>query len=189
MSPSPSPDRPTGRPRSLLTRVPLRWRRLALLGALTGSSLVGYATVLVLFALVRADPVSWTDGLPTLLGSFVGSAAVVWGKRRPISGTVTRGGLEDAVRRGRLPADADAGLWLRVLRGELDDLRARRTAGVATAVLLLACGLGLALAADPAWAGLLVAAGALACAGGVAWAGRHRERRIRRLLDRPPAAP
>lgn len=189
--PPPGPGR-AGALRRRLDRVPLRWRRVVLLGVLTGYLAAAHVVMLWLFSLVEDDPVAWTAPLPGLVGGFLGSAAVVSLWRRPIRGAVTHDRLEGALRDGRLPEDAEPEPWALVLGDELADLRARRTAGVATMVLLAACSAGLTLVVDPAWIGVLLSAAALACAAWARWAGLRRERRIRRLLDQvsgpvPPA--
>ena len=188
----PAPWERPGALRRRLDRVPLRWRRVVLLGVVTGFLGAGYLGVVLLHWLVDDDPVDWTAPLPGLLGGFIGTAGVVCLQRRSLGATLTRGQPDRALRDGRLPEDADAELWALVLGDELADLRASLTAGLATMVVLAGSATGPALVVDPARAGMSLTAVVLAVGGLLCWMGRRRERRIRRLLEQvatevPPA--
>ncbi|MGY1680373.1 hypothetical protein [Geodermatophilus sp. SYSU D01176] len=127
-----------------------------------------------------------------MVGSVIGTAAVVCLQRRPLGATLTRGELDRALGDGRLPEDADPELRALVLGDELADLRARLPAGLVTVVVLAGAAVGLALVVDPPRVGVAPTAGLLVLGGLLRAATRRRERRIRRLLDRmtgevPPA--
>ena len=183
----PPPSERPGALRRRLDQVPLRWRRVVLLALVTGYLGAAYVVLVGLHDLIDDGPVDWTAPLPSLLGGFVGTAGVVCLMRRPPQDALSRGRLDRALRDGRLPDDADPELWALVLGDELADLAGKRTAGLATMVLLIACPLGMALVVDPAWVRMSLTAGVLAVGGLLLWAGRRQAARLRRLLDQLPS--
>ena len=152
--------------RRWLHGLPRTTRRLVVVGLVIGWLALWYG---VLFAADRAfgdDDVSWADPLSSMIGPLVGVALAFWLRRRAMGGSGHVWEFDTAVRRRRLPDDADPAVWGPLLdRGDRFQRRARTFAlgvtllvAIPTVLLLAWGGYGWAVVAVAALIGAALAA-------------------------------
>lgn len=94
------------------------------------------------------DESDWTDPLPGMVGGLVGIGAVLWWQRRRMGGFRQVGEYQRALRRERLPDDADPAVWGPRLQQAQRFQRGARSLAVASTVVT-----AVAVVAVSAWAG------------------------------------
>jgi hypothetical protein len=170
--------------RRWLHGLPRTTRRLVVAGLVIGWLALWYAALFAADSAFGEDDVSWADPLPSMVGAVVGGGFVLWLQRRRMGSFTSVWDFDRAVRRRRLPDDADPAEWGPLLAaGHRFQRGARRFALGFTLLVLIATVLLLA------WGGYgwpVVAAAGLIGAALVAVleiAGGRRSRRIERLQD------
>ena len=146
-----------------------------------------------LFAVRRAigdDDVGWAEPLFSMIGPLVGVALALWLRRRAMGSFGRVWDLDRAVRRRRLPDDADPAEWEPLLeKGDSFQRGARKFAlgsTVITGVLLM---IGLAWAGF-GWIAVLVAAAICGVAVAlVEFGGKRRSQRIELLQEQLRSLP
>jgi len=129
------------------------------------------------------DP-SWTDPLSSMIGPLAGVALAFWLRRRALGSFGRVWELDRAVRRRRLPADADPAEWGPLLEAAQRFQRRARTFALGLTLLVLVATVALTAWAGFGWA-VVVAAGLIGAAliGVLEFAGRRQTQRIDRLRD------
>lgn len=182
--------------RRWLRAQPPTTRRLVIAGIVLGWLAVWY---LALFALNSwfSDEPGWTQPLTSMIGPLVGVSLALWLRRRAMGGFGRVWEFDRAVRRRRLPDDADPAEWGPLLeRGRRFQRKAKTFARAVTLLVLIATVLLMA------WVGygwiVVVVAGLIGAllVGVLEFAGRRQARRmdllqeqLRDLEDRGPLTP
>ncbi len=170
--------------RRRLHALPATTRRLVVAGIVVGVLAVWYGA---LFAVDRAtgnDDVSWADPLSSMIGPLVGVALAFWLRRRALGSSGSVWEFDKAVRRRRLPDDADPAEWGPLLeKGDRFQRRAGKFAVGITLLLLIATVLVVAWGGH-GW-GVIVAAGLIGAVlvTVLELASRSQSARIDRLRD------
>ena len=183
--------------RRRLHALPPTPRRLVVAGIVIGWLAVWYVA---LFAVDRAtgdDDVSWGDPLSSMIGPLIGVALAFWLRRRALGSVGSVWEFDRAVRRRRLPDDADPAEWGPLLeKGDRFQRKAGKFAVGITLLLLTATVLVVAWGGY-GW-GVVVAAGLIGATlvAVLEWATRRQSARIdglrdqlRGLEDRGPLTP
>ena len=133
--------------RRWLHGLPATTRRLVVAGVVLGWLALWYGVLLAMHTWFFDEP-GWAEPLPSMVGAVVGGGLVLFLQRRRMGSLGRVWDVDRAVRRRRLPDDADPAEWGPLLEGAQQFQRgARRFALVPTvlAVVLLVLGF--------AWAG------------------------------------
>ena len=169
--------------RRWLRGLPRTTRRLVVAGLVIGVLALWYVVLLVGNAWL-SDGSDWTEPLPSMIGGIAGMAVVLGLQRRRLGSFRRMGDYDTAVRRGRLPEDADPAEWGPLLEGEQRFQRGARTFALGVTVFaVVVVVFGFAWAGF-GWIAVLVAAliGALGV-GLLEVASRRQTARIESLRD------
>jgi hypothetical protein len=167
------------------------WTRRMVIGGMVVSLLgAWYLIVVVVTAALSDRERDWGAPVGPIVGSFLGVSLVLWLQRRRLGSRQRVREYRRALKKGRLPDDADPEVWRVLLAREkrVHD-RASRRAQVFIGLGVVAW---LVIAAlydyGPLGWALVLLGGALAW-GLMQWAGQRQGRRIGRLREQFPSVP
>jgi hypothetical protein len=125
--------------RRWLRGLPRTTRRLVVGGIVLGWLALWYGVLLAVERAIGDDDVGWADPLSSMIGPLVGVALAFWLRRRAIGSSGHVWEFDRAVRRRRLPDDADPAEWGPLLdKGDRFQRRARTFALGVTLLVLIA---------------------------------------------------
>lgn len=170
--------------RDWLRGLPRTTRRLVVTGIVLGWLALWYGVLFAADSAFGEDDPSWADPLPSMVGAMVGGGFVLWLQRHRMGSFGRVWEFDRAVRRRRLPDDADPTEWSSILdRGDRFQRGARRFALGATVIAGVLLMIGLA-AVGFGWIAVLVAASICVVAIAlVEFGGRRQSARIASLRD------
>ena len=184
-----TPDAPRGEVlRRWFRGLPRTTRRLVVAGVVLGWLAAWYVFLLLVERAFDDAEVSWTEPLSSMIGPLIGIALAFWLRRRAMGGHVWE--FDRAVRRRRLPDDADPAEWGPLIeKGERFQRRARTFALAFMVFAVVVVVIGFAWVGS-GWVAVLVAA--VIGVVGVALlevASRRQTARIESLRDQLPGLP
>ncbi|SDF02400.1 hypothetical protein SAMN05660662_0752 [Blastococcus aurantiacus] len=144
--------------RRWLHGLPRTTRQFVVTGLVIGWLAVWYAALLAIKGSIGDDDVGWADPLSSMIGPLIGIALAFWLRRRALGSFGGVWEFDSAVRRRRLPDDADPAAWGPLLeKGGRFQRGARRFALGLTVTAVVVMVIGFAWAGF-GWIAVLVAA-------------------------------